>query len=119
MGARPIAALNALRFGSPDQIRPSQEARPNGIEARVPINRPSRIDSRCRAGGAKRSISRMTTSVKKANPRFSGEPNSGDAAPPPAQPAATAISDSPMMRITVPVTGASSIMKTPEAITEP
>ena len=54
-----------------------------------------------------------------------------EAVPPPAQPAATGISDSPMIKITVPVTsggknlsslantGASSIMKMPEAITEP
>ncbi len=54
-----------------------------------------------------------------------------EATPPPAHPAATGIRDNPMIKITVPVTnggknlssfantGASSIMKTPEAITEP
>ena len=62
---------------------------------------------------------------------LSGLPKSGLATPPPTQPAATGISDSPMIKITVPVTsggknrssfektGASNIMKMPLAITEP
>ena len=83
------------------------------------------------AGGANRSMSKIKTSVPRANARLIGAPKSSEAAPPPAQPAATGISDSPMIKMTVPVTnggknrsslantGASSIMKMPQAITEP
>ena len=104
---------------------------PNGTATRVPITSPSRMDSRAKAGGANRSISKMMIKVAAANARLTGAPKSSEPAPPPAQPAATGISDSPMIKITVPVTnggknlsslantGASNIMNTPDAITEP
>lgn len=96
----------------------------------VPITSPSRIDSRCSTGGAKRSTARMTTRVKNASPTFPGDPYEGLADPPPTQPAATAVSDTPMIRMIVPVTSggknrsswektdATRIMKSPEMITD-
>ena len=97
----------------------------------MPITSPSRMDSRAKAGGANRSINKMMINVAAAKARLIGAPKSSEAAPPPAQPAATGISDRPMIKITVPVTsggknlsslantGASNIMKMPEAITDP
>jgi hypothetical protein len=74
----------------------------------------------------------MTASVKNPMPTAAGEPKSAPAAvPPPNQPAATRISETPMIKMMVPVTsggkkrislpntGASSIMNSPHAITEP
>ena len=89
------------------------------------------MDSRAKAGGPNRSINKMMIKVAAAKARFTGAPKSSEPAPPPAQPAATGISDNPMIKITVPVTnggknlsslantGASNIMNTPDAITEP
>ena len=94
------------------------------------MTRPSRIDSCWRNGGANRSIARMTISVKNARPTFPGDPYAGLADPPPTQPAATAVSDTPMIRMIVPVTrggknrsswentDATRIMNSPEMITE-
>ena len=108
-----------------------KSASPNGIATSVPSTRPSRIDSRANGPGANRSISRMMIKVSAAKARLIGAPKSSDPAPPPAQPAATGISDRPMIKITVPVTsggknfssfaktGASNIMNRPEAITDP
>ena len=104
---------------------------PNGIAMTVPATRPSRMLSRLAAGGAKRSISRMITNVTAPIPMYFGSPKSSDPVPPPNHPAATGISDRPMIRMTVPVTrggnrcrsfantGASAIMNTPDAMTEP
>ncbi len=104
---------------------------PIGIATTVPMTMPSRMDTRASAGGANRSISTMRTSTPAASATFfiGADPSS----PPPVltQPAATLISVNPMMVITVPVTsagknlrslantGASTIMKMPDAITEP
>jgi len=110
---------------------PLKSAMPKGTEIRVPMIRPLRMDSRWMAGEAKRSISRMITSVISAKTRFFGLPKVGLPEPPPAQPAATDINDKPMIKITVPVTrggknrsslektGASNIMNSPQAITDP
>ena len=70
----------------------------------MPITRPSRIDSRAKAGGANRSINKMMIKVAAAKARLIGAPKSSEATPPPAQPAATGISDNPMIKMTVPVT---------------
>ena len=103
---------------------------PSGIATAVPMTRPSRIDTRRSPSGANRSIAMMTISVKKPMPTALGSPKFGPV-PPPNQPAATRISETPMMRMMVPVTrggkkrmsrpntGASSIMNSPHAITEP
>jgi hypothetical protein len=89
------------------------------------------MESRCTTGGAKRSIRMMNSSVPAAKPTLSGLPKSSEPVPPPTQPAATSISETPMIRMTVPVTiggkkrtkrekiGASSIMNRPHAITDP
>jgi hypothetical protein len=107
-----------------------QSVIPSGIATTVPTIRPSRIDTRRTLSGAKRSSAMMTARVKKPMPTAFGSPNSGPV-PPPNQPAATRISDTPMMRMMVPVTsggkkrisfpntGASAIMNNPQAMTEP
>ena len=95
----------------------------------MPITRPSRIESRAKAGGANRSMSRITASVPAAKSTSIGAAPLVDC--PMIQPPATFSSDRPMIRITVPVTiggknrmsientGAISIMKSPETITDP
>ncbi len=110
----------------------SQLVMPNGIAMMVPMSRPSRIDTRRRASGANRSMTMIIARVKNPSPIAAGEPKSGPAAlPPPNQPAATRISETPMIRMMVPVTkggknrisfpntGASRIVNNPQAITEP
>ena len=105
---------------------------PNGIAIRVPTARPSRIDTRRIAAGANRSMPMMTARVRNPKAMFFGSPKSGPAAvPPPNQPAATRIRDTPMMRMIVPVTsggkkrislptiGATAIMNNPHAMTDP
>lgn len=107
-----------------------QSVMPRGMATTVPTIRPSRIDTRRRFSGANRSIAMITASVKNPMPIAAGSPKSGPV-PPPNQPPATRIRDTPMMRMMVPVTnggknrisrpntGASSIMNSPQAITDP
>ena len=89
------------------------------------------MEIRAIAGGANRSISTINSNVPAASATFSIGAPSSVIRPPPTQFAATPNSDNPMIRITVPVTsggknrtncakkGASTIMKMPQAITEP
>lgn len=104
----------------------SQLGMPNGIEIRVPMIRPSSTDTRRIESGANRSMARMMTRVPKPNAMALGSPKSSPlAVPPPNQPAATRISDTPMITMMVPVTrggknltslpmtGAITIMKMP------
>ncbi len=108
-----------------------KSVRPNGMAMMVPMISPDRMDSRARAGGAKRSITKISTRVPAAKAMLRTAPKSSAPTPPPAQPAATGISDRPMIKITVPVTsggknrsslantGASRIMNRPQEITAP
>ena len=92
---------------------------------------PNRIEIRASAGGPNRSISTMSSKVPAANATFFTGAPSSVISPPPTQLAATPNSDSPIIRMTVPVTsggknrtsfaknGASTIMNTPQAITDP
>lgn len=96
----------------------------------VPITRPSSTETRARPRGAKRSMRMMSSRVPpaKASERPDPEPSS---LPVTIQPAATLMSDRPMMRITLPVTmggknrsscaknGAMRIMNSPHAIVAP
>ena len=119
-----------MRANHPASPTPSQCTIPGMSRATsVPTTRPSSTDTRCSAGGAKRSISTMKSRVPAAKATLIGSAPSG--LPSTIHPAATRMSDRPMMRITVPVTiggknrssceknGATRIMKRPHAIVAP
>lgn len=105
---------------------------PKGIEIRVPRTSPTSTDTRLIAAGANRSSRMINSRVPNPKAIDLGAPKSSPLlVPPPNHPAATLISDTPMMRMIVPVTnggknlisrptiGATRIMNTPQAITEP
>ncbi len=115
-----------LAFGTLSQL-----VSPSGMATMVPMTMDSRMEIRASAGGANRSINTISSSVPAASATFSIGAPSAVTVGLPTQLAATPNSDSPMIRITVPVTsggknrtswaknGANRIMNRPQAITEP
>ena len=112
----------------PASPTPDQSTLPMGSATRVPSASPSSTERRARAGWANRSTSTTNSSVPAASARSDG------AAEGPLfviQPAATSMSETPMTRMTVPVTsggknrssaeknGATRIMNSPHAMVAP
>ncbi len=110
---------------------PPKSVNPNGTATARPTAIPRSTAIRERKAGANRCTPSTTASTKAASARFFGSPKSFAPAPPAAQLPATGSSETPMIRITVPVTsggkkrssrpktGASSMMASPATITEP
>lgn len=110
---------------------PSKSVKSSGTAATIPATIPISTAIRLKKGGANRCTARTTTSTPPASARFFGAPNSGEPAPPAAHLPATGSSDTPMIRITVPVTsggknrssrpktGASSTIARPATMTAP
>lgn len=110
---------------------PPKSVKPVGTATAVPTTMPTSTATRLRNGGAKRCTARTTTRTNAASATFFGAPKSFEPAPPATQLPATGSSETPMIRMTVPVTsggkkrssrpktGASSIIASPATITAP
>ncbi len=110
---------------------PPKSVKPNGTATARPAAMPTRTAIRLRNTGAKRCTPSTTSRTKPASARFFGSPKSSAPWPPAAQLPATGIRETPMIRMTVPVTsggknrssfpktGASRMIASPATITEP
>lgn len=110
---------------------PPKSVNPNGTATARPTAMPTSTAIRPRKGGANRCATSTTARTKPASARFFGSPKSFAPTPPAAQLPATGSSETPMIRMTVPVTsggkkrsslpktGASNTIASPATITEP